>query len=39
MHDGAGWRRELMEVGASAFLAKSASQAELLAAVKGANRK
>ena len=37
MHDGAGQRRELLRMGASAFLAKSASLAEILAAVKGAN--
>jgi len=39
MHDGAGQRRELLRMGASAFLAKSASLAEILAAVKGANPK
>ena len=37
MHDGAGQRRELLQMGASAFLAKSASLQEILAAVKGAN--
>jgi DNA-binding NarL/FixJ family response regulator len=37
MHDGAGQRRELLRMGASAFLAKSASLAEILAAVKAAN--
>ena len=37
MHDGAGQRRELLQMGASAFLAKSASLAEIIAAVKGAN--
>lgn len=35
MHDGAGQERELMGMGASAFLAKSASLQEILAAVKG----
>jgi len=39
MHDGAGQRRELLRMGASAFLAISASLAEILAAVKGANLK
>jgi DNA-binding NarL/FixJ family response regulator len=39
MNDGAGQRRELLRMGASAFLAKSASLAEILAAVKGANPK
>ena len=39
MHDGSGQRRELLRMGASAFLAKSASLAEILAAVKGANPK
>lgn len=37
MHDGAVQRCELLEMGASAFLAKSASLAEVLAAVKGTN--
>ena len=35
MHDGIGQRRELLGMGANAFLAKSASLAEILAAVKG----
>lgn len=39
MHDGAGQKRELLRMGASAFLAKSASLAEILAALKGANPK
>ena len=39
MHDGAGQERELLEMGASAFLAKSASLAEIVVAVKGANPK
>jgi DNA-binding NarL/FixJ family response regulator len=39
MHDGAGQKRELLRMGASAFLAKSASLAEILAATKGANPK
>jgi len=39
MHDGTGKRRELMKMGASAFLAKSASLAEIISAVKGANPK
>ena len=38
MHDGAGQRRELLRMGASSFLAKSASLAEILAAVKGPRR-
>jgi DNA-binding NarL/FixJ family response regulator len=38
MHDGAGQRRELLRMGASTFLAKSASLAEILAAVKGPRR-
>jgi DNA-binding NarL/FixJ family response regulator len=38
MHDGSGQRRELLGMGASAFLAKSASLAEILAAVKGPRR-
>jgi DNA-binding NarL/FixJ family response regulator len=38
MHDGAGQRRELLRMGASAFLAKSASLAEILATVKGPRR-
>jgi NarL family two-component system response regulator LiaR len=37
MHDGVGQRRELLGMGASAFLAKSASLAEIIAAVKGAS--
>jgi DNA-binding NarL/FixJ family response regulator len=37
MHDGPYRRRELLRMGASAFLAKSASLAEILAAVKKAN--
>jgi DNA-binding NarL/FixJ family response regulator len=35
MHDGVGQRQELLQMGASSFLAKSASLAEILAAVKG----
>jgi len=38
MHDGAGQRRDLLRMGASSFLAKSASLAEILAAVKGPRR-
>jgi DNA-binding NarL/FixJ family response regulator len=38
MHDGIGQRRELLGMGASAFLAKSASLTEILAAVKGPRR-
>jgi DNA-binding NarL/FixJ family response regulator len=38
MHDGSGQRRELLRMGASAFLAKSASLAEILATVKGPRR-
>ena len=38
MHDGVGQRQELLRRGASAFLAKSASLAEILAAVKGPRR-
>ena len=38
MHSGSGQRRELLGMGASAFLAKSASLAEILAAVKGPRR-
>ena len=38
MHDGTGQRQELLRRGASAFLAKSASLAEILAAVKGPRR-
>src|SRR4051812_21272937 len=38
MHDGAGQRQELLRMGARAFLAKSASLAEILAAVKGPRR-
>ena len=38
MHDGVGQRQELLRSGASAFLAKSASLAEILAAVKGPRR-
>ena len=37
MHDGTGQRGELLGMGASAFLAKSASLAEIIAAVKGTN--
>jgi len=37
MHAGTGQRRELLRMGASAFLAKNASLAEILAAVKGTN--
>jgi DNA-binding NarL/FixJ family response regulator len=37
MHDGIDQRRELLGMGASAFLAKSASLAEIIAAVKGTN--
>jgi DNA-binding NarL/FixJ family response regulator len=36
MHDRPSLRRELMGMGASAFLAKSASLAEVIGAVKGA---
>jgi DNA-binding NarL/FixJ family response regulator len=39
MHDQPHLRRELMRMGASAFLAKSASLAELIGAVKGSRRK
>jgi DNA-binding NarL/FixJ family response regulator len=39
MHDGADQRRELLRMGASAFLAKSASLMKILAAVKGADPK
>jgi DNA-binding NarL/FixJ family response regulator len=35
MHDRPHLRRELMRMGASAFLAKSASLAEVISAVKG----
>jgi DNA-binding NarL/FixJ family response regulator len=35
MHDQSRLRRELMRIGASAFLAKSASLAEPIGAVKG----
>ena len=38
MHDGAGQRRELLGMGADAFLAKSASLQEIIAAVKGPRR-
>ena len=38
MHDGTGQRRELIKMGASAFLAKSASLGEIIAAVKGPRR-
>ena len=38
MHGGTGQRRELLGMGASVFLAKSASLAEILAAVKGPRR-
>ena len=38
MHDGTDQRRELLGMGANAFLAKSASLAEILAAVKGPRR-
>jgi DNA-binding NarL/FixJ family response regulator len=38
MHGGAGQRRELLGMGASVFLAKSASLAEIIAAVKGPRR-
>jgi DNA-binding NarL/FixJ family response regulator len=38
MHDGTGQRQELLRRGASVFLAKSASLAEILAAVKGPRR-
>ena len=38
MHDGVGQRRELLRMGASAFLAKSASLGEILATVKGLRR-
>ena len=37
MYDGAGQRRDLLRMGASAFLAKSASLQEIIAAVKEAN--
>lgn len=39
MYDEVAQRRELLEMGASAFLAKSASLAEILATVKGASPK
>jgi DNA-binding NarL/FixJ family response regulator len=39
MHDGLVQRRELLRIGASAFLAKSASLAEIVSAVKGTNPK
>ena len=39
MYDQPHLRRELMRMGASAFLAKSASLAELIGAVKGSRRK
>ena len=38
MHDGPGQRRELLQMGASSFLAKSASLAEIIVAVKGPRR-
>ena len=38
MHDGVGQRQELLRMGASAFLAKSASLAEIIATVKGPRR-
>ena len=38
MHGGSGQRRELLGMGASAFLAKSASLEEIIVAVKGARR-
>ena len=38
MHDGVGQRQELLRKGASAFLVKSASLAEIIAAVKGPRR-
>jgi two-component system, NarL family, response regulator LiaR len=38
MHDGIGQRRELLQMGASSFLAKSASLAEIIVAVKGPRR-
>ena len=38
MHDGAGQRRELLGMGASAFLFKSASLQEIIVAVKGPRR-
>jgi DNA-binding NarL/FixJ family response regulator len=38
MHRGTGQRRELLGMGANAFLAKSASLAEILATVKGPRR-
>ena len=38
MHGGTGQRRELLGMGASVFLAKSASLAEIIAAVKGPRR-
>jgi len=38
MHDGTGQRRELLQMGASSFLAKSASLAEIIVAVKGPRR-
>jgi DNA-binding NarL/FixJ family response regulator len=39
MHDRPHLRRELMRMGASAFLAKSASLAEVIGAVKGSGPK
>ena len=39
MHDQPHLRRELMQMGASAFLAKSASLAEVIGAVKGSRPK
>ena len=38
MHDGVGQRQELLRMGASAFLAKSASLQEIIVAVKGPGR-
>ena len=38
MHGGSGQRRELLGMGASSFLAKSASLAEIIVAVKGTAR-
>jgi DNA-binding NarL/FixJ family response regulator len=38
MHDGTDQRRELLQMGASSFLAKSASLAEIIVAVKGPGR-
>ena len=38
MHDGTGQRRELLQMGASSFLAKSASLQEIIVAVKGPRR-